>query len=388
MVGLSVFLGNAASAVRAIVQVSGQSLRITSDDFLAALPHCPVLDSALKLYADYYLALTAQSAACNRLHPVNERCARWLLTTHDRAGSDEFRLTQELLSQMLGVRRPSVTVAASALAHANLITYRRGRMKILDREGLEAAACECHSILAERARHMLDGLGKPALTAATDLPGRRSVATAPTIGKSRIVNGRTAAIGLRRETRPSRRPPEIRAEPNLLLDKLKKPAVSSSRSLSWEQMLAIAFGIQPGGPHATAESPLPTCAAQTAPAASPTALASPTVKPQPTSAATAPAPASVSNSSPTTTAEVAGARATPAASTTPQADLSHQVTQCGSIKETSTALSVEQAISGVAVRDARRHLPDRLLRVHPDGHGGGTKPSGSRTPWLKPSPRG
>lgn len=163
VVGLSVFLGNAASAVRAIVQVSGQSLRITSDDFLAALPHCPVLDSALKLYADYYLALTAQSAACNRLHPVNERCARWLLTTHDRAGSDEFRLTQELLSQMLGVRRPSVTVAASALAHANLITYRRGRMKILDREGLEAAACECHSILAERARHMLDGLGKPAL---------------------------------------------------------------------------------------------------------------------------------------------------------------------------------------------------------------------------------
>lgn len=167
VVGLSLFLGNGASPVRAIVQVSGQSVRIPADDFLAALPHCPVLEAALKLYADYFLALTAQSAACNRLHPVNERCARWLLTTHDRAESDEFRLTQELLSQMLGVRRPSVTVAASALAHANLITYRRGKMKILDREGLEAAACECHGILAQRARHMLDGLRK------TSLDGRR-----------------------------------------------------------------------------------------------------------------------------------------------------------------------------------------------------------------------
>lgn len=154
------------------------------------------------------------------------------------------------------------------------------------------------------------------------------------------------------QTRPSRRPPEIRAEPNLLLDKLKKPQILIPLAVVGG-MLAIAFGIQPGGPHATAESALPTRAAQTAPAASPTALASPTVKPQPTSAATAPAPASVSNSSPTTTAEVAGARATPAASTTPQVDLSHQVTQCGAIKETSTALSVEQAISGVAVRATR-----------------------------------
>jgi CRP-like cAMP-binding protein len=161
IIGLSLFLGNPVSPVRAMVQVSGQSLRVGADEFLAALPHCPVLDSGLKRYADYMLALTAQSAACNRLHPVNERCARWLLTTHDRAGSDEFRLTQELLSQMLGVRRPSVTVAASALAHANLISYRRGRMKILDRGGLEAAACECHSILAERARHMPNGLARP-----------------------------------------------------------------------------------------------------------------------------------------------------------------------------------------------------------------------------------
>ena len=163
LIGLSLFLGNPDSSVRAIVQVSGQALRMGADEFLAALPHCPTLDSGLKLYADYMLALTAQSAACNRLHPVNERCARWLLTTHDRAGSDEFRLTQELLSQMLGVRRPSVTVAASALAHANLIAYRRGRMKILDREGLEAAACECHGILAERARHMLNGFAHPAV---------------------------------------------------------------------------------------------------------------------------------------------------------------------------------------------------------------------------------
>jgi CRP-like cAMP-binding protein len=163
IIGLSLFLGTGVSSVRAIVQVSGQSLRMGSEDFLAAVPYCPVLESALRLYVDYVLALTAQSAACNRLHPVNERCARWLLTTHDRAASDEFHLTQELLSQMLGVRRPSVTVAASALAHANLISYRRGRMKILDREGLEGAACECHGILLERSRHMFNGLSRPVL---------------------------------------------------------------------------------------------------------------------------------------------------------------------------------------------------------------------------------
>jgi hypothetical protein len=142
----------------------------------------------------------------------------------------------------------------------------------------------------------------------------------------------------------------------VLIAKLKKPQILIPLAVVGS-MLAIAFGVQPGGPHATAESVLPTRSSQAAPASSPTVAPSATAKP---AATTAPATqAQAANGSgapggaPTTTADVAGARATPAASATAQADLSHQVTQCGSIKEVSTALSVEQTISGVAVRATR-----------------------------------
>jgi hypothetical protein len=149
------------------------------------------------------------------------------------------------------------------------------------------------------------------------------------------------------QRRPPERQPGVRTpERNLLLDKLKRPQILIPLAVVGG-MLAVAFGVQPGGPPATAESALPTRAAQTA---LPTAIPTATTKPAATAASvTAQAP----NAASTTTAEVAGARATPDAATTPQADLSHQVTQCGSIKETSTALSVEQAISGVAVRATR-----------------------------------
>lgn len=149
------------------------------------------------------------------------------------------------------------------------------------------------------------------------------------------------------QRRPPERQPGVRTTGrNLLLNKLKLPQILVPLAVVGG-MLAIAFGVQPGGPHATAESALPTRAAQTAlPAAIPSATAKP-------AATAAPAAAQAANAASTTTAEVAGARATPDAAATPQADLSHQVTQCGSIKETSTALSVEQAISGVAVRATR-----------------------------------
>jgi CRP-like cAMP-binding protein len=89
----------------------------------------------------------AQTTACNHVHSVQQRMCRWLLTTHDRVGADEFHLTQEFLAQMLGVRRPSVTVAAGHLQRAGLIRYRRGRIRISDRAGLEACACECYDSL-------------------------------------------------------------------------------------------------------------------------------------------------------------------------------------------------------------------------------------------------
>jgi CRP-like cAMP-binding protein len=97
-----------------------------------------------------------QSSACNRFHPIEKRCARWLLMTHDRVGTDEFPLTQEFLSQMLGVRRASVSETASALQKAGLIRYSRGKMTIINRKGLEAAGCECYRVVKEEYDRLLD----------------------------------------------------------------------------------------------------------------------------------------------------------------------------------------------------------------------------------------
>ena len=97
----------------------------------------------IQRYALAYSVLIGQSAACNRLHPAEERCARWFLLTHDRAGADTFSLSQEFLGYMLGTRRASVTVAAGMLQKARLITYHRGVITVADRVGLKAVACEC-----------------------------------------------------------------------------------------------------------------------------------------------------------------------------------------------------------------------------------------------------
>ena len=102
------------------------------------------------------MVFAAQSSACNRLHSVEQRCSRWILHTHDRVGKDEFHLTQEFLSQMLGVRRASVSEVASALQGEGLISYWRGNLRILDRSGLEAVACECHGVITKEFDRLLD----------------------------------------------------------------------------------------------------------------------------------------------------------------------------------------------------------------------------------------
>ena len=104
------------------------------------------LRGLLLRYAQSYLSQVSQSSACNRAHSIEERCARWLLMTHDRVGADEFPLTHEFLSYMLGVRRAGVPVAAGMLQKAGLIEYKHGRIKVIDREGLEAASCACYGI--------------------------------------------------------------------------------------------------------------------------------------------------------------------------------------------------------------------------------------------------
>lgn len=150
MADLSVFLGLRISRSRLLVQVPGDTLRMEKDVFLKYVHRFDSLRVALGHFMVAMFTLVSQSAACNRLHAVEERAARWLLMTHDRVDSDHFPMTQDFLSSMLGVRRPSVTVAAGMLQKAGLIRYSRGHMTILDRPGLEAAACECYQIVREQ----------------------------------------------------------------------------------------------------------------------------------------------------------------------------------------------------------------------------------------------
>ena len=148
MVGLPVFLSDEQVAHRAFVQVPGEGARIAADAFRRLIPRCPVLNHLLLRYTLALLHQIGQNAACNRIHLVEERCARWLLMSHDRVQEDSFPLTQEFLAQMLGVRRPTVSIAGGMLARAGVVTYTRGQITILDRAGLEAAACECYRIIS------------------------------------------------------------------------------------------------------------------------------------------------------------------------------------------------------------------------------------------------
>jgi CRP-like cAMP-binding protein len=107
-------------------------------------------------YAMTTLSAVAQTAACNRLHNLEQRCARWLLAAHDRAGGNRFPLTHEFLAMMLGVRRPGVTLAAQTLQSAGLITYYHGIMTVLDRRGLEAASCECYRAIQDDFNRLMD----------------------------------------------------------------------------------------------------------------------------------------------------------------------------------------------------------------------------------------
>ncbi|MBA3655716.1 MAG: Crp/Fnr family transcriptional regulator [Gemmatimonadaceae bacterium] len=143
-VGLPVFFGGESSPQRTIVQIPGVACVLTADAFRKIVGSLPSLDALLKRYALAFIAQISQTAACNSQHSILQRCARWILLTHDRVGSNDILLTQEFLAYMLGVRRPSVTVAEADLKSRELIGYSRGRMQVLDRAGLEAISCECH----------------------------------------------------------------------------------------------------------------------------------------------------------------------------------------------------------------------------------------------------
>lgn len=144
-IGLPLVVGLSTSPTQVIMQVAGSAHQMTAADFKEVLSHSPVLEKSLNRYAQSLGMQAIHVAACNRLHEVDERLARWLLMSQDRLGGDVVPLTQEFLAHMLGTRRASVTVAAGILQKAGLITYNRGSVKIEDRSRLEDAACECYA---------------------------------------------------------------------------------------------------------------------------------------------------------------------------------------------------------------------------------------------------
>jgi CRP-like cAMP-binding protein len=147
MVGLAAFLKVRSTPLTAIVQIAGNAVRMRVDALEEQLENGNGLDGILRRYTQALLTQIAQSVVCNRLHSMDERLARWLLMSHDRVQDSDLPLTQEFMSQKLGVRRASVTDTAARLQAAGLIRYRRGSVTIVDREGLEEAACECYGIV-------------------------------------------------------------------------------------------------------------------------------------------------------------------------------------------------------------------------------------------------
>jgi len=155
MVGILAILGGMTKAHRAIVQIEDSAMRMKANVLKTEFNRGGMLQSLLLRYVQSLLAQATQTLACNRFHIAEERLARWLLLVQDSMRSDEFLLTQEFIGQMLGIRRSSVTVAAGNLSRVGLIDYKRGRITILDRAGLEEFSCECYGVIRDETAQVL-----------------------------------------------------------------------------------------------------------------------------------------------------------------------------------------------------------------------------------------
>lgn len=147
MVGIAVHLGAHIAYTTAISQVPGEAIRVEADIYREEVTRCDTVTSVVGRYVHALYVQTVQWVACNRLHSLEERFARWLLSSADILGSESIPLTHDFLAKMLGVRRPSVTLAAGALQRAGLIDSSRGMLRITNREGLEAIACDCYQLV-------------------------------------------------------------------------------------------------------------------------------------------------------------------------------------------------------------------------------------------------
>jgi DNA-binding transcriptional regulator YhcF (GntR family) len=147
-VGVQLWLHAPTTSTRTLVQVPGRAHHMRASDFIREVRDADSpLNKLCAKYAHAFLSMTSLTAACNRLHPINERLSRWLKLVHNRLRRDEFPLRQEFIAQMLGVHRPTVSTAANMLQQAGLIKYSRGQMRILDAEGLRNGSCECLELM-------------------------------------------------------------------------------------------------------------------------------------------------------------------------------------------------------------------------------------------------
>jgi CRP-like cAMP-binding protein len=147
-------LGSRIAPHRAVVQIDGIATRIPVARFEAAVNGSVSIKDLIVRYNDFLMMMIQQSAGCSALHPLEKRLCRWLLQAQDRNDSNRLPLTQDFLSQLLGVRRPTLTLIARDLQAAGLIRYRRGNIEIMDRTGLEAKACECYGLIRRRSEEV------------------------------------------------------------------------------------------------------------------------------------------------------------------------------------------------------------------------------------------
>jgi len=165
VVGVALFLGGETTPNRAVVQVAGGAVRLGAKTLQTEFASGGPLQRLLLRYTQALITQVSQTAVCNRLHSVEKRLCRWLLLSRDRVKSDELLMTQEFISNMLGGRRESVTVAAGHLQDAGLIHYVRGHATILDRAGLEARVCECYHMVRAEVARLAGDVAKPSITA-------------------------------------------------------------------------------------------------------------------------------------------------------------------------------------------------------------------------------
>ncbi len=155
IVGVALFMGGETTTNRAVVQSAGDAFRMPAKELKAEFARGGIFQQMLLRYMQALMTQISQTAVCNRLHPIEQQLCRWLLLSHDRLDSDKLVMTHDLISNMLGVRREGITLAARKLAKRKLIENNRGTMTVIDRQGLEAAVCECYKVVNEEYNRLL-----------------------------------------------------------------------------------------------------------------------------------------------------------------------------------------------------------------------------------------